>query len=526
MWNDAAALQESNGAVLSSWANFGSGGAVTCTGVVCDGCKNNLKTVRLSYSQTWGIASLATITSFTLFWAGRQTGPNNQRGLQGAEGNANQIYGYHGHRKKVFFSENNPSLLTGVAADYAWDQFTFQRQAGGAFFMNANGTPNYYANSSSEASGMRGLTINGETGCCTTQSTDMEIAEIILYDRLLSNTEVLQIEDYLRSKWALQADCSLAPSQVGYVIAGGSSLNGASRTTSCATGYVGTGSSITCASPLAPSWSLATGCSIQSCGAPVLSAGYALGANTGENSAGASYALVCASGYRGIPNSITCQSNGSWTAQTGCVENSLPLSCSAYKYLGYPSGYYGIQIFGFPATTVYCDMTPFGRLTAYTFQFVSNGLSGYTISAANSCTPNGMNIWIPRTKAHIARAYNFANFYVGQSSIIDTLQPFGVYRPAGGCGTCCARAFNYDSIEVCGASDLNRFRALDNRFWSVLRVHLLDEIVLFHILVCCYFVSKFRHYLCPLLVLVPYIYCIDFFYFCAFVFVFFAYRSS
>jgi len=334
IWNDANALSQTSG-TLSTIPNSGNGGSTSCTGSVCNACKNGLKTVNLSTSQSWRMDSQATIDPYTLFWVGRQTGSANGRVLQGQTAGTNQLYGYWGGRKKVYYSNNNPAYHTlGVGSDTTWDYFTFQRTSSGQFLMNANGTPNFYLVGSSEAVGMQGLGINsGATGgCCPGEVSAVEFGEIILYNRILTSAEILQIEDYLKVKWALTADCSSSPTQTGYVIAAGSAANGSTRTTSCATGYTGTGSSISC-STLAPNWTTATGCALVSCGAVVVSAGYALGTNTGGLTYLATYSMSCASGYSGTAATLTCQASGSWTAQSGCSVGSCPSTPSQTNYV-------------------------------------------------------------------------------------------------------------------------------------------------------------------------------------------------
>ena len=55
------------------------------------------------------------------------------------------------------------------------------------------------------------------------------------------------------------------------------------------------------------------------CGNPTESAGYTLAATPGSTVEGATATVQCATGYTGTAASITCQSSGSWTAFSGCT---------------------------------------------------------------------------------------------------------------------------------------------------------------------------------------------------------------
>ena len=93
----------------------------------------------------------------------------------------------------------------------------------------------------------------------------------------------------------------------------GASNQGATRTTSCASGYSGTGTSITCQSNSA--WSSASGCTLN-CNAPSQT-GYTF-ASGGLNQ-GATRTATCASGYTGTASTITCGTNSVWSTSSGCT---------------------------------------------------------------------------------------------------------------------------------------------------------------------------------------------------------------
>ncbi len=113
-----------------------------------------------------------------------------------------------------------------------------------------------------------------------------------------------------------QSACPNTPTQVGYTISAGSSTVTSTRTVACDTGYSGTASTITCQS--SETWTLATGCAIRDCGTPVASTGYSISAGTTTTYL-SSYTMSCASGFSGTATSITCQSDGLWSSSSGCT---------------------------------------------------------------------------------------------------------------------------------------------------------------------------------------------------------------
>jgi len=115
--------------------------------------------------------------------------------------------------------------------------------------------------------------------------------------------------------------CGTPAAVTGYVIASGNSYYLQTRSVTCGTGYTGSGCTITCNADTAGSsygWSSISGCTIRNCGTPVAGTGYVVGTGS-ATTYGATYSMSCATGYFGTAASLTCQSSGSWTDQTGCT---------------------------------------------------------------------------------------------------------------------------------------------------------------------------------------------------------------
>jgi len=103
---------------------------------------------------------------------------------------------------------------------------------------------------------------------------------------------------------------------------------------SCASGFTGTPGPITCQSD--GLWTLTSGCSPTSSGScptsPVQD-GYVIA--SGSSSAGSTRTVSCAAGFTGAATSITCQSNFQWTLSSGCSGSSSGSCPSSPVFEGY-----------------------------------------------------------------------------------------------------------------------------------------------------------------------------------------------
>jgi len=202
IWADASRLTSLSG----SWPNlaYGSSYTISCGGTLNVKGRNGLNTVLLTTGQTWTISSLLSLSAYTIFWSGRQTGGANTRVLQDTTINA--LFGYWGGYKKDLYVINvantagQPGYLTGAAADTNWDMFSHARVAGGNSFMNWNGS-SLYSDTGTTTNILYGLAIN--TGAAPAETSNCEIGEIIVYNSYLDTASILEVEGYLAQKWGL-----------------------------------------------------------------------------------------------------------------------------------------------------------------------------------------------------------------------------------------------------------------------------------------------------------------------------------
>jgi len=199
IWADASRLPSISG----SWPNGSVDTTYTlsCTGTLSVGGKNGLNTVLLTRAQTWTTSPVVSHSAYTMFWSGRQTGGANSRVLQGSANN--QLFGYWGGYKKAIYISSDPNQLYTQGSDTVWDTFSHSRTASGPYTFNWNGSSIFSA-ATSTANSLYGLSIN--TGESPSETSNCEVGEILLYNVVLTTTQIQQVEGYLAWKWGVQTN--------------------------------------------------------------------------------------------------------------------------------------------------------------------------------------------------------------------------------------------------------------------------------------------------------------------------------
>jgi len=202
MWLDATAVSGSDGASITTWSSatpsysyFMTGTATLRTGIL-----NGLKVMQYSTSQSMSINTAITGTTFTFFFVSRQTGGTNRRVFIG---NGNKLYGYWGGGKSQLYMEGWISGAGTPASDTNWDIYTITRNSsgGGNFWRYGNLLHTF----GSSGGGLDSFFIN-TGGCCGGETSDAQVAEIVLYTATLTDTQCRQVEGYLAWKWGLQGN--------------------------------------------------------------------------------------------------------------------------------------------------------------------------------------------------------------------------------------------------------------------------------------------------------------------------------
>lgn len=200
LWLDASILSGSDGTGITTWSSatpsysyFMTGTATLRTGIL-----NGLKVMQFSTSQNMSLSAGITSTTFTFFFVSRQTGGTNRRVFIG---NGNKLYGYWGGGKNQLYMEGWISAVGSPSSDTSWDIYTITRNSsGGGNFLRYGNTLYTFGSSSA---GLDGFYIN-TGGCCGGETSDCQIAEVILYNTTLTDAQCRQVEGYLAWKWGLQ----------------------------------------------------------------------------------------------------------------------------------------------------------------------------------------------------------------------------------------------------------------------------------------------------------------------------------
>ena len=234
LWLDASLFTQANNTAVTTWpsATASYSLSMTGTGTVNTNILNGLPVISVSTSQNWSLSAGYTSASYTFFFVSRQTGGTNRRVFIG---NGNRLYGYWGGNKNSLYTEGWIANLN--ASDTAWDIYTIVRTSSGSgTFFRFGGILTTYGSS---GAGMDGFYIN-TGGCCGSEKSDAQIAEVLIYNVDLSDANCRKIEGYLAWKWGLQANLTS-----GHIHASSGPSSSSSTLTSSVTlnlaGYVQSG---------------------------------------------------------------------------------------------------------------------------------------------------------------------------------------------------------------------------------------------------------------------------------------------
>jgi len=211
IWIDASSLGLANGAAVSPWANLGSAPNPTIAGSPAPVLRTNalntiMPVVRITQGQgRYRFASTGIDKNWTLVYVGRKWRATRGRVIaaNGSGGGGNILVGFH-------YAEWDQCYVDGwltptnTVQSTAWKLYSADSTSAAVarFFSNGN---LLYNGSVTPSQGFGGtLAISGyldgeDIGA--SQQSDCEIAELVMYNRKLSDAERGQVETYLRYKW-------------------------------------------------------------------------------------------------------------------------------------------------------------------------------------------------------------------------------------------------------------------------------------------------------------------------------------
>jgi hypothetical protein len=193
------------------WPNRAAGGQQpgfvgTPNPVVSPVLKNGLPVVRFTVSEgRLRIQSgLGVDQDYTLTYLARIWGTTNGRILNAVYPPNNLLFGWWTSYEEVFYGNGFGSPDTRRPFTTNWQMIGGDSATGSDVKrMYANGVHVTDVTSSPPVNWGGTLAISGYDPTTSAETCDCEIAEVLLYNRKLPDTERVQVEDYLREKWGL-----------------------------------------------------------------------------------------------------------------------------------------------------------------------------------------------------------------------------------------------------------------------------------------------------------------------------------
>ena len=137
---------------------------------------------------------------YTFIFVTRQVGNTNRRLLIG---NGNRLFGYWGGGKNQLFVEGWLTEPAKPPSDDEWDIYTISRDLENKVYMTRNGK--IIINGASTSYGFNGLYIN-TGGCCGGETSDGQVAEILLSDKYIEKDDISKIVKKLANKWGIKEE--------------------------------------------------------------------------------------------------------------------------------------------------------------------------------------------------------------------------------------------------------------------------------------------------------------------------------
>jgi len=175
---------------------------MTGSGSVVSNGLNGKNILGMNTGQNMSINASFSVTSWSFFFVSRQTGGTNRRVFIG---DGNKLYGYWGGYKNQLYQEgwNTPQS---PVSDTSWDLYSIVEQnssAGGYFYRFGSNIATW-----ASAYTLPSLFYINTGGCCGGETSDCQIAEMIMYNTVVAPSDARKIEGYLAWKWGLQGSLS------------------------------------------------------------------------------------------------------------------------------------------------------------------------------------------------------------------------------------------------------------------------------------------------------------------------------
>lgn len=203
-WNAASNLNLTCNADVINWSSIvGTNTAISQTFTYAKFITNALNgfpVVRYTPNSYHNISNLNLNSNYTFVALSRQTGGTNNRVFGCLT--VNTLIGYWAGNKDSLYLQGNPSYLTPRVSDTAWDIYSLEINAATAYNWLRFGTQ-LLSNASSSPL-IPSLTFNGTF--LGGEFSDCEIAEVFMFQPVLTTLQRQKVEGYLAWNYGLQSN--------------------------------------------------------------------------------------------------------------------------------------------------------------------------------------------------------------------------------------------------------------------------------------------------------------------------------
>jgi hypothetical protein len=205
IWLDASKLGLTNGAAVNAWPNLGSASAPTINGSPNPTFRTNalntiMPVVRLTGgSGRFEFTNTGADTAYTIIFVARRWSLKNGRVLAANGSMANILWGFWGTAFDCCYVQE--WMSNGMTATTQWKLYSADAHPTTAPRFLINGVL-AGTRSAPSPNGIGGTLVMAGYDAARSEDADCEFAELVVYNRKLSDAERQQVEGYLRVKWA------------------------------------------------------------------------------------------------------------------------------------------------------------------------------------------------------------------------------------------------------------------------------------------------------------------------------------
>jgi hypothetical protein len=206
IWMDASKLGLASGAAVNTWTNLGNGSQPVLQSspaptFVINQLNTNMPIVRITQGQgrfRW-LSGTGVDKDWTLIYVGRRWVLRGGRVVAALSTAANLLVGYHGNEMDQCFVEGwiTPTTQTSTLQ---WKLYSADSTSTGPAQFFSDGLL-MGTGTVTPANGWGGTLCMSGYDAAASQEADAEFAELVMYNRKLSDVERKTVENYLRAKW-------------------------------------------------------------------------------------------------------------------------------------------------------------------------------------------------------------------------------------------------------------------------------------------------------------------------------------